>query len=183
LVDHLHAWLSGNEWLATWILAAGVAFAAIALWDSHKTRDGELLADLSRRWSDASMEESMMAYSLNGPSRITALARILYAAAPEAPPPTPDELLLFTKLTRWPLLIESIGVIHSHGSISTRAVYKMWGPGIIAAWTAWSAPVATLRKIDGYPATFPYFEKLAKKMRNRNTRWYWRALRRLRLST
>jgi hypothetical protein len=189
--SRLHSWLDGNQWLATWLIGIGTAVLAIgvliALWglrDSRKTRDGELLADLSRRWSEHDMEESIMAYSTHGPTGIVALATRLYDLPPDAPAASYEDLKLFTKLLRWPELIEAIAVMRAHGSISTRAVYKMWGPSIVAAWKAWEEPAKTLRNLEGYTGGFPYFEKLATRMEKAATsdqRWYrrfWRWLRR-----
>jgi hypothetical protein len=171
--------MDGNQWLATWILAVGVALAGWAFWDSRKTRDGELLTDLSRRWDETATVDSMRAYSTGGgPSRIIDLAKKLYEASEDDPPAAEGDLREFDTLNRWPSLIETIGVLRSQGAITTKAVHKMWGPAIIAAWEAWEAPVKTLRALDGYPSsTFPYFEKLAKKMQKRENRW-WRKMRR-----
>jgi hypothetical protein len=177
--------LSAVEW-ATILIAVGTLLSAAILGatavyvyrsarsalagleDARRTRHAQLVTDLSRRWDEPDTVESMMAYSAHGPSGISALARRLYGASEKEPPASEDDLRLFNTLNRWPSLIETIGVLNSEGAISSEVVYKMWGPGIVAAWKAWSAPVDTLRALDGYPAsTFPYFQKLAGEIENR----------------
>jgi hypothetical protein len=154
---------------ATAIYAYRSARSALrALEDSRRTRHAQLVTDLSRRWDEADTVESMMAYSAHGPSGISDLARRLYGASKNDPPAKEKDLRLFNTLTRWPTLIETIGVLNSEGTISSDVVYKMWGPGIVAAWKAWSGPADTLRHLDGYPAsTFPYFQQLAETLEKR----------------
>src|SRR5579862_2267972 len=108
--------------ISTAVLAVGVVIAAWQLRDARKTRDGELLADLSRRWSEPAMEESLMTYPSHGPAEVTALAERLYGASLNAPPAAQGDVELFTRLARWPDLIESIAVMNHHGSITTKAV-------------------------------------------------------------
>ncbi len=85
-------WSAVALWITavgTAILAAGVIVALWGLWDSRKTRDGELVTELSRRWNEEETLESKMAYTAHGPSGIVALLERLYVRRelnPRAPP-------------------------------------------------------------------------------------------------
>lgn len=164
--------------IATAVLAVGVFFALLGLWDARKTRDGQLVIDLARRWNEQDTVESKVAFSVEGPTKIIALMQRAYE--PEGDQPASEvDLAQFWVLTRWPNLIETIGVLHKHGTLSTRVVYRMWGAGILYAWTVWEEPVKELRRLDRSPDTFQYFEQVGAAMRKRAT-WAarWRRLRR-----
>lgn len=183
-IDHGHTWLDANQWLAIWltgvgtaILAVGVVVALIGLWDARKTRDGELVTQLGARWSDEAMTESRMAYSGHGPSgTIALLERVFDPPAGQAV--TQTDLETFYLLTRWPTFIETIGVLHDHGAISTDIVYEMWGAGITAAWKVWEEPVERLKDIEkGYPETYSHFKSLSERMERevkKRARKWWR---------
>jgi hypothetical protein len=73
-----------------------------------------------------------------------------------------ETLELHYKLGLWPNLIEVIGVLWSEGAVDTSFVYRMWGPGILRAWTFWKEPVDHLREVGEFNApVYRYFQRLA----------------------
>lgn len=154
----------------TLILALGVGLALVSLWDSRRTRDGELVLELSRRWNEPETVASRRAFSEKKPAEVVALVNKLYPATATGETASPaaasseDDLKTFQLLQRWPSLIETIGVLHDHGAISTDAIFKMWGYSIAFAWENWQDTVKILRERAAFPGTFEYFEKIAKLM-------------------
>ena len=165
---------SGMDWpawitaIATVGLALGVAVALFSLWDARKTRDGQLVTDIARRWSDPDMVGSLREFSEYGPTGLIELLERVYEADPTKPAASRGDLDLLYRLLAFPDLIEMIGVLVSEKAISTDVVYKMWGPQIITAWDSWRQPVARLRELEGYSITFRYFEKLVEQMNSRH---------------
>jgi hypothetical protein len=169
----------------TLVLAAGVVIALIGFWDARKTRDGELVIELSQRWNEPETIESKQAYSIERADEIADLIDRLYppVGVENRIQATPEDVSLFQKLVRWPALIETIGVLRDHGAISSEAIHKMWGYSIASAWETWKDPVTVLRDRASYPGTFRYFQDVAEIMRDesykqekRDARW-WRRLR------
>jgi hypothetical protein len=159
------AWITA---VATSLLAGGVLVAIVGLWDARKTRHGQLVTDLSRRWDEPLTAESMILYSIHGHAGIVDLLERLYADDPEISQLYSKlgiyqkDLELYYELQRWPSLIEAIGVLRNQRAISTEVVFKMWGPAIASAWVAWRDPVEKLRQLRyGDPSAFRYFEALA----------------------
>jgi hypothetical protein len=143
--------------VGTLVLAGGVILAVFGLWDAKKTRHGNLLTDLSRRWDDPLTMESLMLFSEHGPQGVTELAERTYKGASV----DKGDLELFYDLNRWPNLIETIGVLWDEGVLDIRVIYKMWGPQILAGWLVWEEPVKKLRELDTYPITYRFFQRLA----------------------
>jgi hypothetical protein len=143
--------------LGTLILAGGVIVALFGLWDSKKTRHGALVTELSARWDDFPVSESLQLFSQHGPHGVIELVERVYTGT------TIDtaDLSLLSRLTRFPDLIEAVGVLWDEGVIALEVVYKMWGPQILVAWLVWEQPVARIRELDAYPIAYRYFEKLA----------------------
>jgi hypothetical protein len=171
--------------VGTLILAVGVIIALFGFWDARKTRDGELVIELSHRWNEPATVESRQAYSNERASELADMIDRLYPEVGVANQiqATPEDVELFQTLVRWPSLMETIGVLRDHGAISTEAIFKMWGYSIASAWETWKDAVSVLRDRASYPGTFRYFEDVAEAMRDesykqekRDARW-WRRLR------
>jgi hypothetical protein len=159
-------WLGDPIWVtaaATSVLAAGVVVALFGLRDARKTRDGELVIELSQRWNEPETVESRQLYSVRKASELAELVDRLYPPVGVANPkqPSADEVELFQKLVRWPALIETVGVLREHGAISTEVIFKMWGYSIASAWETWRDAAEILRQRASYPGTFEFFEDLA----------------------
>lgn len=121
--SHWPEWVTA---ISTLVLAVGVVWAGLGFWDAKRTRHGELTTDLARRWDEPDMVESMIEFVFQGPSAIIALIERIYGAPGAAQPTRPDVELFYT-LSRWPTLIETIGVLHRSRAISTKVVYRNWG--------------------------------------------------------
>lgn len=157
---HYPEWVTAG---ATVAVAAGVVVALLGFWDARKTRDGQLLSDLSERWDHAASIDSLVAFTEHGPHGLVILIKRVYGA--QGPATTADDLRLYYKLQTLPTLIETIGVLHDEGALSTDVIYKAWGPTIIGVWDSWREPIRTLRELDkSREQVFVYFEKLADEM-------------------
>ncbi len=76
------------------------------------------------------------------------------------------DLELERQLPVWPNLLETIGVLHATGIVSTDVAYRMWGAGVVTSWKEDWKPVAEeLRaaKPDA-PRIFQHFERLSDEM-------------------
>lgn len=152
------AWITA---ISTAVLAIGVGAALYSLWEARRTRDGQLVTDLARRWEAPEMMEAIVEFADHGPTGISQLLDRLYPADPLAPLASTGDRELAYKLFRWPTLIDTIGVLASEKAISSEVVYKMWGPQIVYAWAVWAEPVQRLRDLEGLSITYRYFEELA----------------------
>lgn len=118
------------------------------------------MADLARRWSEPAALESRILFSEYGLKRLAELVERIYRDSPASR----DDLDAFWTLSAFPLLIEQIGVLHAERAISSRVVYRMWGPQIAAAWQAWREPVTRMRELEGRTGMYASFEGLAREM-------------------
>ncbi|MDQ3857479.1 MAG: DUF4760 domain-containing protein [Actinomycetota bacterium] len=151
------AWISALASLLTLIVVALTAVAAYgALRDARRTRHGELITELSRQWSDPAVVQSIRLHGEYSAASLDALVERLFGPADEKPQDEGD----WSKLAVWANLVESMGVLVSEGAITNETVYKMWGGGIMRAWSLWEPAVLRLREIEKQPDTFQYFEKI-----------------------
>ncbi len=140
------------------------AVARSGLDDARKTRHAQLLTDLSRRWDEAQMIESRKLYSLHGPKWVLGMVEKLYIYDPDATPLPEPEVDTWSKVMRWPSLLETIGVLHNDGAIGTEVAFNNWGAQIAEAWRLWRGPVNRMRELSGYEGTYRNFQQLAKTM-------------------
>ena len=147
------------------LVLAGLAFAWRQLRESRRTRHGQLIMDLSRRWDDADVLESARLLRLQGPEALVALVDMLWAPDVESRPP--DYLDLWLRLSVQPNVIEAIAVLRDEKAVRERVIYKMWGAGIITTWDQWQHAVRRLREHQSRPEIWRYFEELAASMRKR----------------
>jgi hypothetical protein len=159
--------------IATLIVVIKTASTAVeSLNDAKKTRHGQLVTDLSRRWDEPLMVDSIKLFSEHAAGGTRALIARLYRPHPtkgrfkiaRSKRRQAADIDLFYRISAWPNLIETIGVLYATKMIEGDVVYKMWGPGIVAAWEAWKAPVQQIRDLSGRQDTFRYFQELAKDM-------------------
>lgn len=178
------AWITA---ISTAVLAAGVLVALWGIVDARRTRDGQLVTDLSRRWDEPLVHESIVAHHVHGQPGTIDLIRRLYRVG-GAEPLDEEGLRLYTTLTAWPVLIDVIGVLVSEKAISLDVAYKMWGHQVVSAWDWWKEPVLFQREIEAgdsayadFLPSYSFFEDLARQMRDHATkpgdhRW-WRRKR------
>jgi hypothetical protein len=162
-------WLGNPLWVtaaATLLLAAGVAVALIGLGDARRTRHAQIVTDLSARWDSRSSVESRRIFLLQGQPEVSALFQRLYSPPPSRTLEEFDaDLRLQGKLLVWPNLLETIGVLHKTGIVSTDVVYRMWGAGVFYWWQSWKPIAEALLAADeSQPALFRHFRKLSDDM-------------------
>jgi hypothetical protein len=176
--QHLHVWLVHNEGLGTWLtglatmgLAIGVVFAWSALRDARKTRHAQLLAVFSERFDDDSMNESAKLGRAFGPASLVQLSEKLYGSDAQHPPDPADveawkaNIDDWFSVTKWPNLLETIGVMVHAGALPRALIYRMWGGPIIDAWRRdWEKAVVAHRGHMDDANIYRYFEWLAEQM-------------------
>jgi hypothetical protein len=130
--------------------------ALLALEDARKTRHAELVTDLSRRWDEPLIAESRKLFGKKTAEELVEVVNEFYV--------TGDNDDEYYKLTAWPNLIETIGVLESDGAISPEVIHQMWGGGIIVAWAGWCDAIQALRERAERPTTYLNFGRLAEMM-------------------
>ncbi|MEX2212453.1 MAG: hypothetical protein WD689_11925 [Gaiellaceae bacterium] len=170
---------AGFDWPA-WITAASTVVATLivlvtakvaldGLADARRTRNAQLVTDLSRRWDEPLMVESVNLSSKYGSREITDLVERLYDPPPDEPGEDDNrrrekDLALYAKLFIWPNLLEMIGSLHAERALSTEIVAKLWGAEVIAAWDAWQEPIRRLRELEQDWGIYRPFERLVEEM-------------------
>jgi Domain of unknown function (DUF4760) len=150
------------EWLTLIVLAITAFFALRALYDARKTRHGQLIAELQRQWNDPAIVDAIVLHRRYTDRKLADLVRAVFDPAAEQP--SDEQYADWSSLARWANLIESMGVLASEGVVTPDLIYKLWGGGILEAWSRWQIAVQDLRSYDGEPDTFQYFEELAAAM-------------------
>jgi hypothetical protein len=161
------AWVTAIGTAATaLILGLTAIFVLDGLKDARQTRHAQIVTDLSERWDSPATIDSEHAFTIQGRQEVLALFRRLYEPPPSRTREEFDrDLRESTRLLVWPNFLETIGVLHSTGTVSTDVVYRMWGYGVISAWRSWAPIVEEFRSgPQGHPATFRHFETLGKVM-------------------
>jgi hypothetical protein len=160
------AWITAGF---TAVAALGVLFALWSLKDAKRTRHGMLMTEISRQWSDPVVVESLKLYGKHSEKRLVGLVDLLFGPPGETQT-TDDDRNVFSSLAVLANLIESMGVLVSETTITDEIVYKMWGGTILVVWEAWDEAIPKLRKYDGEPDTFKYFESIAHAMQRISAR-------------
>jgi hypothetical protein len=143
--------------------------AVDGLEDAQRTRHAQLLLDLSRRWDEEAVIESVKLSSMHSVEGVTELLERLYADQPDRLDDSErqrrsEDLDLYAKLFIWPNLLETIGGLYSAGAISAEVVYKMWGAEVVSAWDTWEKSVYRLRELEKDAGTYRNFQELAERM-------------------
>lgn len=159
---------SAPDWTAT-TTAASTAFTTLIvavtayvvyrqLKDARRTRHGELLTDLSRRWDEPLIVRSQVLYGRYTEEGIVKLVDKVYGTGGASE----EELTDYFTLVALPNLIEALYVMANEGAISLEVIDQMWGAAIISAWADWGKPVSELRRLlTEAPDTYSNFENLA----------------------
>jgi hypothetical protein len=154
------AWIGAVASVLTLIyLMWAVRNAKGALADARSTRHGQLILAINKQWASSDVQESRELYRTIGEAGIVGLVTSLFDTVKT---PDPGDIAQYLKLTIWANLVETIGVLESEGAITSDAVYKMWGAGILDAWAAWDEAIVPLRQYNRGRETYVHFERLAR---------------------
>ena len=146
--------------VSAWIALSGLT-------DARHTRYGQLIADLSQRWDDSNVHESVTLSREYGSAGATQFVEVLWS--PGVVDRDPEDMDVWLKLSVYPNLIEVLGVFASERIVSETILFKMWGGSIITAWKEWEEPVRKLREFTHDPHVWEYFEGLASAMQRIET--------------
>jgi 4-amino-4-deoxy-L-arabinose transferase-like glycosyltransferase len=176
-------WVGALTALATLVIVAlSVRYARNALEDARKTRHGQLILDIGTTWSSAEIGESRELLAKWSDPGIAALVDELWGPTVAIDDPRRfdwraqrararahrrrnDALNEYFRLVRLPNLIELIGGLAVEGAITPRAVYTMWGGGILGAWDGWEEAVRQLRIHQNEAEAYANFEWIATQLR------------------
>lgn len=154
---------------ATLVVVVKTADVAVSsLRDAEKTRHGQLIVDLSERWDEEGVIESLKFFGAWTNEGLIELVEVLFNQ--ELRPPTEEELDDWYRLTLVPGLMETIGVLAAEDVITDGVIHKMWGPLIVGYWNGWKPAIEQLRRYDNEYAenSYTYFEQLAERMLRRS---------------
>jgi hypothetical protein len=143
---------------ATAIILLTALYAARQLKDARRTRHGQLLADISRRFDEPAISESYRLYVAQTDAGIAALIDKLYGAGQK---PTDKEIADYLIIARLPNLWETIGVLEREAAIPLELVDQTWGDPIRGSWDDWKPRVAQLRELCGTDKVYSNFQRLA----------------------
>lgn len=159
--------LDWSAWVTILIITGSALLAFWSLRAHHKSRYGQLIMEVSRRWDDPSVVESakLLRQQLAKPRHngVTELVDLLWAP-PEVKHRPEPHLDLWLQLIVYPNAIEAIGVLWSEKVLLESVIWKMWGGGIIDAWVQWEEPIYLLRKHRNDANILLMFEKVADRM-------------------
>lgn len=144
------------------LIVGGTAwYARGQLNDARRTRDGQLLIELSRRWEEPLVIEAQKLFARYTGKGIIKLIDDVYdpSGAKE------KEAAAFTALEAIPNLWETLGVLNAEKAISLSVIDRMWGEAIKKSWTNWQKPIEHLRAVTKTPTTYGNFERLAGDLR------------------
>jgi hypothetical protein len=152
-------------WISAWAtlgLALAASVALFSLIDARRTRHGQVVTELSRRWDDPFILESVTLGREYAPSGTLELVEALWASG--VTKRETADLKDWYKVSAYINLLETIGVYLSERVISEGIVYKLWGNSIIEAWDDWRETVLRLRELTATPEALEHFEGLARAM-------------------
>jgi hypothetical protein len=145
---------------ADWASVTGAAVVILAaivgiqqLHQAVKTRHAQLLADLSRRWQEPTLEESRALAVLYGNRLREQLEAHLTARDPESD-------ILLRSLDFY----EDLAVLVKHRALSFRMVRDSLGALICEEWEAWAEAVHFLRTRHRDDQIYENFQRLAERM-------------------
>lgn len=163
-MNNIDSWLERNQGLGIWltalatvVLAVGVVFAWFAVRDARRTRHGQLIVDLSRRWDELAFAEQLLTRTSR--ARLLEFVNQLYGVDPAEY--GPDQ---FLRLSELPSLVETIAVLVRQQSLTVEIVNDLWGPTISEIWSVWESAIVTMRELTGAFDTYSNFEWLAARL-------------------
>jgi hypothetical protein len=166
-------WATKTTAISSIVLAGAALFALESLSDAKKTRHGQIVADLSRRWDDRVVLESVELFRVWAAGGAIKLIDTLWGKDFKEPTSEKErekytkDLATWYQLSIYPNLIETIGVFVERDVITDEVVYMMWGPPIDAAWKEWRQPVKHLRQVTDDDSVWQWFEDIGLKMSSR----------------
>lgn len=164
-------WGTAMTGIATVVLAS-VGFLTLiivgsALEDGQKTRHGELVTDLSRRWDETQIVQSQQVFLRYSDRQLRDLFGKAYArGSVQNPPPalTNKEASDLLALQAVPNLIDTIGVLYIDGALSLKVIDLMWGVEIRRLWLDWRRAIRVSRRLANSGAIYRNFQVLAERL-------------------
>jgi hypothetical protein len=144
------------------VLGGTAILARRTLRDAQNTRHANVLTELSRRWDDPHIVQSVKLFARYKRADLVSLIETIY----DERKPSDQELFDFATLEAIPNLWETVAILQSEGAFPLSMVEKMWGAAIASAWDAWEAAIKRLRELTDTPTTYCHFERLATALRN-----------------
>ena len=124
------------------------------------------MLDIGTTWSSREIARSKELLGTHSTPGITALVDSLWGPTPIRDPKARQAALEeYFELARWPNLIQLIGGLAVEDAITPRAIYSLWGGGILSAWDGWEQPIRQLRNYQNEYEAYVNFEWIANQMK------------------
>jgi hypothetical protein len=111
-------------------LRSAQSFSKEQLLDAGRTRHGQLLNDLSRRWDEELLIKSRIKLATCTPERLLSLTKAIYDTGV-------GDQEEFADLQALANFLEAIAVQEEIGALSVEQVSKLWGQATLMAWNRW----------------------------------------------
>jgi hypothetical protein len=138
------------------VLAAAARMALRQIDESVQSRHAATLAELSRRWDEPLLAESMKVGSVYSSERLGPHVRELEDQG---------EFDKLTLLLRVPNFLEDLAILNEEGAISTEMIRKSLGGVVVATWDHWKPATLEMRGEQNYDLVYEHFERLAERLR------------------
>jgi hypothetical protein len=159
------------------VLALSGFLALRQLRETERTRYGELIADLSRRWDEPYMRTSRLTTSKMTSFEIGLVVLKMYRGRA-----TPVDENAFYELQALTNFLEALSVIESDvRGLELDLISTMWGSTIVAAWEKWERATLFMRRRSSEPNVYANLERLVRRVEElEELQALWRLERQLR---
>jgi hypothetical protein len=138
------------------LVATGLGIALRQMQQTIQSRHAATMAELSRRWDEPLLAESMKAGSVYSSDRLGLHLRDLEDRG------NFDQQ---TELLRVPNFFEDLAILNEEGAISIEMIRKSLGGVVVATWDHWKPATLEMRGDQNYDLVYEHFEGLAEKIR------------------
>lgn len=150
------------------ILAGAIGVAIWTVLDARKTRHAELLVSLNAQWRAVLKENDATSLMRNyREPRILDLVDRLFGPGRSRRSQRTRDIEAWERLMAVVDMIETMGVLQSHGALDYDVIYDMWAAGIDDTWQQWKNAVVRVRGYTGRPETFNHFEAVGQEIERR----------------
>ncbi len=123
--------------------------------EAQRSRNAQLLADISRRWDeDVMIASRRVSSALRTPKGVYKTVKRLRK----------KRKLAYFQMMREPNFLEDIAIMEAQGAIDFASLHESLGGVIVKSWERWELAVEYLRYKQGTRVVYENFERLAQRM-------------------
>jgi hypothetical protein len=148
------------------IVLLSALFAAGQLLDSRRTRYGQLLTDLSRRWDEPVLKNARDRLGPYKPAELRDLAQKVYEKTASE-----EERTAFYDLMAVPNYLEMVAVVEGKvEALPIELVDAVWGGPILTHWKKWAPTVRFMRTRPNSGENYVNLQRLKGRVKRYRTR-------------